>query len=239
MTTKTFQIKSGAVNNYILRSDINGDSSWVAGSSVFNSAAGNDTEVQFNSAGVFAGNPNLTWASSRLNASNFSADNGSSSVPRYTFSGSNTSGVFSFSNNHLDYTSAGLHTISLDANGNVGLRNNSPVARLDINGSLAFKSPALINLTSVSSIPNSHGFIRVQGSGAPVQLSSSPQISTGVDGQLMVLKGSHNTNTLNLISKNGVTLNESTEFKMGQKDLIFLFFDADDNEWIEMGRSDN
>ncbi|MCE2928306.1 MAG: hypothetical protein LW817_01590, partial [Candidatus Caenarcaniphilales bacterium] len=93
--------------------------------------------------------------------------------------------------------------------------------------------------TSVSTIPNSHGFIRVQGSGAPVQLSSSPQISTGADGQLMVLKGSHNTNTLNLISKNGVTLNESTEFKMGQKDLIFLFFDADDNEWIEMGRSDN
>jgi len=119
MTTKTFQIKSGAVNNYILRSDINGDSSWVAGSSVFNSAAGNDTEVQFNSAGVFAGNPNLTWASSRLNASNFSADNGSSSIPRYTFSGSNTSGVFSFSNNHLDYTSAGVHTISLDANGNL------------------------------------------------------------------------------------------------------------------------
>ncbi|MCE2928511.1 MAG: hypothetical protein LW817_02645, partial [Candidatus Caenarcaniphilales bacterium] len=193
MTTKTFQIKSGAVNNYILRSDINGDSSWVAGSSVFNSAAGNNMEVQFNSAGVFAGNPNLTWASSRLNASNFSVDNGSSSVPRYTFSGSNTSGVFSFSNNHLDYTSAGVHTISLDANGNVGLRNNSPVARLDINGSLAFKSPALINLTSVSTIPNSHGFIRVQGSGAPVQLSSSPQISTGADGQLMVLKGSHNT----------------------------------------------
>jgi hypothetical protein len=79
--------------------------------------------------------------------------------------------------------------------------------------------------------------MRVQGSGGAVNITVDPQIADGTDGQIIIIKGISNTNTLTLDEGTGLSLTSAASFTLGAKDTISLMYDAVDDVWIEISRS--
>lgn len=74
--------------------------------------------------------------------------------------------------------------------------------------------------------------------GGAVTMTSNPSISDSVNGQILVLRGSHATDTITLTDGNGMQLNGN--ITLGLNDTITLYYDAVvTNDWIELSRSDN
>ena len=74
--------------------------------------------------------------------------------------------------------------------------------------------------------------------GGAVTLTSNPSIADGINGQILVLRGSHATDTVTLTDGNGMQLNGS--ITLATNDTITLYYDAViTNDWIELSRSDN
>lgn len=74
--------------------------------------------------------------------------------------------------------------------------------------------------------------------GGAVTLTSNPSIADGVNGQFLILRGSHATDTITLTDGNGMKL--SANVTLALNDTITLYFDGIvTNDWIELARSTN
>jgi len=74
--------------------------------------------------------------------------------------------------------------------------------------------------------------------GGAVTMTSNPTIADGINGQILILRGSHATDTITLTDGNGMQLNG--DITLGLNDTITLYYDAlIANDWIEITRSDN
>lgn len=109
---------------------------------------------------------------------------------------------------------------------------------LAVNGNLAMKPSAVINITAGGGISPTKAVLKIQGNSGAVNISVAPQISNGSDGQILILKGASNTNTVTLDHGDRVVLIDGLSFTLGNKDMITLIYDATDEEWIEISRSD-
>ena len=80
--------------------------------------------------------------------------------------------------------------------------------------------------------------VRVAGSGGAVTLTSEPTIADGFDGQMVVIRGTHDTNTVliqdvaNLAGSN-VDLG-GADRTLGAGDYLVLLFNADSGNWEEL-----
>jgi hypothetical protein len=75
-------------------------------------------------------------------------------------------------------------------------------------------------------------------SAAPITMTSNPQIAVGVDNQILILAGTSNTNTIELVDGNGLALNGNCV--LGLNDTLMLFYDfGGSNLWVELARSNN
>lgn len=142
-------------------------------------------------------------------------------------------------------------SISLDS-GNVGIGISSTSAKLHVNGDLiadsfngsiissttTFGTSSNTNITAGGGVTVTKSIMKVQGSGGAVTLSANPQVADGSDGQLLVLKGLSDTNTITFIDGNGLSLTDGLSFTLGSKDTLTLIYDSGDDEWIEISRSD-
>ncbi|MCK5613250.1 hypothetical protein KAR91_65865, partial [Candidatus Pacearchaeota archaeon] len=86
--------------------------------------------------------------------------------------------------------------------------------------------------------------VRVQGSGGAVTVTATPSIADGVDGQVIVIQGDNDTNTLELqdessLGSSGLQLSGGTNFTLGVGDTLMLMFDAGLDKWVEISRSNN
>jgi hypothetical protein len=82
--------------------------------------------------------------------------------------------------------------------------------------------------------------MRIQGSPGAVDITANPQIAAGTDGEILILIGQSNTNTVQLHDDGtGLQLNGGTAFTMGQYDTIQFVYEAASGNWIEMRRSNN
>jgi hypothetical protein len=82
--------------------------------------------------------------------------------------------------------------------------------------------------------------MRVQGSGGAIDITANPQIVDGTaDGQMVILKGQSDANTLKFDDGTGLALAGGVSFTMGLGDTLTLIFDVTDDLWFEIGRSDN
>lgn len=73
-------------------------------------------------------------------------------------------------------------------------------------------------------------FVQVYGSGGAVTLTGTPTIPNGLDGQLLLLRGTNNTNTVTLqdessLSGSNVELGAATRV-LGNNDLLLLVFQS-------------
>ena len=129
-----------------------------------------------------------------------------------------------------------------DASANrVSIKTGNPRSSLEINGSTAYVS----NLVSVgvatgltsSAIQNSR-VIFVQSSGlCDVDLTASPQIATGVDGQIITLIGRYSDEIITLHDGDGLALNNNISVSLKAKDSITLMYSSVAGEWIEIHRT--
>ncbi len=247
-------------NHYALK--VNGNTlAWEAvGAGGGGTPGGSDTQFQFNDGGSFAGNGALafTKGSKTLSvAANSPFDINSTSLTiadtdiildgvNTTFS--QTTGyltLFPASDSNLNVRLDGVSDFIVDTNkfmvnnnGNVGISTINPQATLDVNGTLAIKGSALTNITAGGGITVTKSVMKIQGSGAAVDISANPQITAGTDGQILVLKGGSDTNTVKFDNGTGISLTDGLSFTLGNKDTITLIYDATDAEWIEISRSD-
>lgn len=105
---------------------------------------------------------------------------------------------------------------------------------------LALSPSATANVNDTTGINPSNSLMRVQGDGAAVDLAGlDPQIALGsVDGQLLILRGMHDTNTVTINNGPHVVLNYGVKFIIGKRDTISFIYDAVSEEWIETSRTD-
>src|SRR3990167_1348009 len=74
--------------------------------------------------------------------------------------------------------------------------------------------------------------------GGAVTLTSNPSIADGINGQILVLRGSHATDTITLTDGNGMLL--AGDVTLGLNDTITLYYDAVvTNDWVELARNLN
>lgn len=95
------------------------------------------------------------------------------------------------------------------------------------------------NITALAGITASTDAFQlqfIQGSGGAVDVSANPQISAGTTtGQVLVLCGANNTNTVLLENGTGLILNGS--YTMGSSSVLAVQWDGV-SSWVELFRND-
>jgi hypothetical protein len=123
-----------------------------------NTAAGSDTQIQYNSSGVLAGSADLTWDDSGKelgvggNVSTVGTMTADSFIP--TSSTVPTNGVYLPSANNVAISTNGTGRLFVDANGNVGVGVSSPLGRFEV-GAVAgnvTRGDLLVDSTSGSAV---------------------------------------------------------------------------------------
>ena len=132
----------------------------------------------------------------------------------------------------------------------VGTLNSLTVSgTADVTGTLKESGRVLyVPSTSIYSISAGEGItsamlvnkiIRVLGNGGAVDVSASPPIAAGQDGQVIVLKGTSETNTVKFNSVASLQLSGGYSFILGNNDTLMLCYDSAAALWFELNRNDN
>ena len=132
----------------------------------------------------------------------------------------------------------------IDSSGNVGIGTNAPGTTLEVNGGFTITPSGDISLLATDTIVATSSMTRVVGNGGAVVVTSTPSIADGTDGQIIILQGTSETNTVKLQDQDnqantGLQLNGNEDFTMGKGDMITLIYDSGDDVWLEQQRSDN
>jgi hypothetical protein len=98
---------------------------------------------------------------------------------------------------------------------------------------------ATTNITAAGGITATRAVMRIQGSGGAVDITANPQIAGGSDGEILILIGQSNANTVKLDEGTGLQLSGGTSFTMGLNDTIQFVYDAVGGNWIELSRRNN
>ena len=85
---------------------------------------------------------------------------------------------------------------------------------------------------------------QVSGSGGAVTLTSTPTIADGANGQMVILVGTDDTNTLTVqddsnLAGSNLQLSGGIDFTLGQGDTLQLLYHSDTGDWVEISRSNN
>jgi hypothetical protein len=97
------------------------------------------------------------------------------------------------------------------------------------------------SITAGSGIIANRSNVKIVGDSGAITITANPQINfTGdkQDGQLLILRGTDDTNTVTIVEGNGVILDSGLDFTLGQNDILELIFDTGEDAWIEITRSD-
>ena len=121
--------------------------------------------------------------------------------------------------------------------GNTSIGKTSTNAKLEVNGSLALTPSNTINIAAGDSLAVTNSIIRIAGNGGPINLTSTPQIADGTSGQIIIIKGTSDTNTVTFDDGAGLALTNAISVTLGNKDTLVLMYDAIDDLWIEISRS--
>ena len=109
---------------------------------------------------------------------------------------------------------------------------------------MAFTPSADTSVIAGTAITVTKGIQRVVGSGGAVTVTATPSIVDGVDGQIVILQGTNDTNLVTLqdesnLASSGLQLSGGVNFTLGLGDMLQLAYDAGDDKWYEVTRSDN
>lgn len=218
-------IPGNATNGYVLTSDANGVATWQEPNGHWTDigTALHPTDLS-GAETIIIGGTSLGAADIQLNA------NGGAEFNKQT------------NNEDFIVNSSTGQAIKLNGtNGNLSVGPTEGNAKLNVDGNFAMIGTSTQSITAGTGIVADRSYVRIVGNGGAVTISANPQISvTGTiqDGQILILKGTDNTNTVTVIEGNGVSLDSGLNFTIGDKDILQLIYDSTDGEWIELMRSD-
>lgn len=226
------------------------------GGAIFNKQNGVEDFVVENAAGqaftIEGGNGNVTIATAGLTTADTLVL--SDTTQSVTFSmlpaGSTVGPLFTASTLGLTVNGNSSLTVNVDGGSNELFVNGNTVsvgptqgtATLNIDGNFALIGTSVQSITAAGGITADSSYVKVVGNAGPVVITANPQISvsgTLQDGQILILKGTDDVNSVTVIHGNGVTLESGVDFALQNKHILQLIYDADDSEWIEVTRSDN
>jgi hypothetical protein len=113
---------------------------------------------------------------------------------------------------------------------------------LAVSGEVVYTPSVAHDVSAGSGITGSmlaNKIIRVQGSGGPVTITSDPPIASGTNGQIIILRGMDETNTVTFDPGAKLKLSGGYSFTLGDHDSLMLSYDGADELWFELARSDN
>ena len=90
-------------------------------------------------------------------------------------------------------------------------------------------------ITAAGGITVTKAIMRVAGDSGAIDITANPQIAAGTDGQVVIIQGTHDTNTVTLDDGTGLAL--SAQCVLAAQDNITLMYDSGDSEWIETSRT--
>lgn len=133
--------------------------------------------------------------------------------------------------------------LNSDADGDITLGDSS--RDIALSGGLVCTPSTTTSLSAGDTIPFLGNTIqRVAGSGGAVTLTSTPSIADATDGQILIVQGDDDTNTLTLqdesnLANSGLQLSGGADMTLGKGDIIVLTYDSGDDKWYELSRSNN
>ena len=92
---------------------------------------------------------------------------------------------------------------------------------------------AVTNITAAGGITVTNAHMRIQGDGGPIDITANPQIAAGTDGQVLMLEGHSNTNTVKIDQGDGIHM-YGGNIVLGLHDVISFQYDSDSSEWQEI-----
>jgi len=113
---------------------------------------------------------------------------------------------------------------------------------LAVSGEVVYTPSVAHDVSAGSGITGSmltNKIIRVQGSGGPVTVTADPPVASGQNGQIIILRGLDETNTVTLSPGSSLKLSGGYSFTLGSSDSLMLCYDGEENLWFELARSDN
>lgn len=100
-------------------------------------------------------------------------------------------------------------------------------------GIQVFVPSAVTNITAGGGITPVSTFMRIQGDGGAVDITANPQISAGAYGQLLIVEGESDVNTVLLENGDGMRLRGGRKV-LHEHDYVGLIYDDDSNEWVQV-----
>ncbi len=138
----------------------------------------------------------------------------------------------------LVIATSGTERIRVDTNGSVGIGTNAPDVSLDVDGGLAIRPPAEIEITSDNTTvtPGDRSSLRIDSDGNPANRTIT--LAAGEEGQILVIQctatGTNGIELLTSASTHTFTANKTLQ----GKDNLFLMWDEDNEYWLEIGHTD-
>lgn len=126
-------------------------------------------------------------------------------------------------------------TVTAVAGGRVVLSRPDEVTdeKMTINQELMLSPSATVAITAAGGITATKPVMHVQGSGGPIDITANPQIAAGTAGQLLILEGKSDTNTITLDNGNGLLIHGRAI--LGDDDIIVLYMGS--TAWEEITRN--
>lgn len=98
--------------------------------------------------------------------------------------------------------------------------------------------------TGITTAMINNYIIRISGSTGATIITKLPNIAAGSNGQVIILKGNSNTNTVTLQSETNLSgsklkLDGGINFTLGLGDILQLYYDSVDGYWYEISRKNN
>ena len=200
---------------------------------------------------IFGENGNVSLVTSGLSTKNTLELKDQSAAVNLSMKayGSATGPVIRADNNGLTINGETAITLNVDGgnrelyvNGDtVSIGTNEGKSTLNIDGSMSVMGTSIQSITAGSGIIANRSNVKIVGDSGAITITANPQINfTGdkQDGQLLILRGTDDTNTVTIVEGNGVILDSGLDFTLGQNDILELIFDTGEDAWIEITRSD-
>ena len=108
---------------------------------------------------------------------------------------------------------------------------------LTVSGNVVFPNNEITIMPGGGTLAVNRAFIRLEGNGGPVNLYPAEPLGSGTAGQLVILAGTSDTNTVTILSGGNVKLSGGVSFTLAMNDTITLIYDG--AKWIELSRSEN
>ncbi len=158
---------------------------------------------------------------------------------------STLSGIDNQDNNIINIGNIAVDTISADDGSSLSVSdaiNFSATNTSAIN--VVWTPSATLSAGTTTSIVITNAIMRVKSDGNVITVTSTPSVADGDDGQIVILQGDSDTDTLTLqdesnLGGSGLALSGGNDMTLGKGDTLTLIFDAGDDKYYEISRSDN